>query len=45
MPYLVIGDEAVYLQCADPDCPDKVEGYEHAHLDRVERTSDQEEED
>jgi hypothetical protein len=38
MPYLRPGlDEAIYLQCTDPDCPAKVEGTEHAHVTHVER--------
>lgn len=35
MPLLEHGDEAVYEQCQDPECPAKREGFEHAHCVKV----------
>lgn len=29
------GDGALYIECADPECPAHRVGYSHAHLDRT----------
>lgn len=40
MPVAEPGDEAIYIECVDPECPAHREGYGHAHLDRIERAKD-----
>jgi hypothetical protein len=37
MPFADVGDSVIYEECRDDECPDRREGYGHAHCARVER--------